>query len=121
MLEDKVEVAIGYAMNEPVLLRQQGEQVDLLRVADIYNLAANGIVVSERLIAEEPALVRGFVRAALRGLQDTLNSPDEAFALSLGFIPEAKLGKPELQRQVLQESLDYWRNELTDREGLGLS
>ncbi len=121
VLEDKVEVAIGYAMNEPVLLRQQGERVDLLRVADIYNLAANGIVVSERLIAEEPELVRGFVRAALRGLQDTLSNPDEAFELSLGFIPEAKLGKPELQRQVLQESLDYWRNEVTDREGLGFT
>ena len=121
VLEDKVEVAIGYAMNEPVLLRQQGERVDLLRVADIYNLAANGIVVSERLIAEEPELVRGFVRAALRGLQDTLSNPDEAFELSLGFIPEAKLGKPELQRQVLQESLDYWRSELTDREGLGFT
>ncbi|MFV9506267.1 MAG: ABC transporter substrate-binding protein [Oscillochloridaceae bacterium umkhey_bin13] len=121
VLEDKVPVATGYAMNEPVILRQQGEAVDVLRVADIYNLAANGIVVSERLLAEDPELVRAFVRASLRGLQDTLDDPDAAFELSLGFIPEAQLSDVELQRQVLIESLPYWFNDLTDREGLGFT
>jgi NitT/TauT family transport system substrate-binding protein len=121
VLEDQVPVAIGYAMNEPVILREQGEAVDVLRVADVYNLAANGIVVSERLIAEEPDTVRGFVTAALRGLRDTLDNPDEAFELSLTFIPEATLGDPTLQRQVLQESLPYWYSEKTTSEGLGYS
>jgi NitT/TauT family transport system substrate-binding protein len=117
--EDKVPVAIGYAMNEPVILREQGIAVDVLRVADLYNLAANGIVVSEQLLAEEPELVRGFVTATIRGLQDTLDNPDEAFELSLRQIPEATLGNPELQRQVLQESLPFWRSERTTSEGLG--
>lgn len=121
VLEDKVPVAIGYAMNEPVILRQQGEEVDVLRVADVYNLAANGIVVAERLIAEDPELVRGFVAAANRGLRDTLDNPDEAYEISLGFIPEAQLGDPTLQRQVLQESLPYWYSERTTAEGLGFT
>lgn len=119
VLEDKVPVAIGYAMNEPVILRQQGEEVDVLRVADVYNLAANGIVVSERLIAEDPELVRAFIGAAVKGLRDTLDNPDEAFELSLRSIPEAQLGDVALQRQVLQESLPYWYSELTTAEGLG--
>lgn len=121
VLEDKVPVAIGYAMNEPVILRQQGEEVDVLRVADVYNLAANGIVVSERLIADDPELVRAFVGAAVRGLRDTLDNPDEAFDLSLKSIPEAQLGDLALQRQVLQESLPYWYSELTAAEGLGFT
>jgi NitT/TauT family transport system substrate-binding protein len=119
VLEDKVPVATGYAMNEPVLLRQQGVEVDVLRVADVYNLAANGIVVSERLIAEAPDVVRGFVTASLKGLRATLDNPDEAFEVSLGFIPEANLGNVELQRQVLLESLPYWYSEKTNAEGLG--
>jgi len=119
VLEDKVPVATGYAMNEPVLLRQQGVEVDVLRVADVYNLAANGIVVSERLIAEAPDVVRGFVTASLKGLRATLDNPDEAFEVSLGFIPEANLGDVELQRQVLLESLPYWYSEKTNAEGLG--
>lgn len=119
VLENKVSVAIGYAMNEPMILRQQGEQVDVLRVADVYNLAANGIVASEKLIAEDPAVVRGFIAATLKGLRDTLANPDEAYKISLTFIPEAKLGDPSLQRQVLQESLPYWHSAQTDTEGLG--
>lgn len=121
VLEDKVQVAIGYAMNEPVLLEQQGEQVDVLRVADIYNLAANGIIASERLIAEEPELVRAFVGANLRALRDTLDNPDEAFELSLQFIPEAQLGNVELQKQVLLASLPYWYSEATAAQGLGFT
>ncbi len=119
VLEDKVQAATGYAMNEPVLLRQQGVEVDVLRVADVYNLAANGIVVSERLIAEAPEVVRGFVTASLKGLRATLDNPDEAFEVSLGFIPEANLGDVDLQRQVLLESLPYWYSEKTSTEGLG--
>ncbi len=119
VLEDKVPVAIGYAMNEPVILRQQGEEVDVLRVADVYDLASNGLVASERLIAEEPELVRGFLAAAVRGLRDTLDNPDEAYEISLGFIPEAQLGDVELQRQVLEESLPYWRVDEAAGRGLG--
>jgi NitT/TauT family transport system substrate-binding protein len=121
VLEDKVQVGIGYAMNEPVILRQQGQQVDVLRVADIYDLASNGIVVSEALIKQDPALVRAFVLASLRGLKDTLDNPDEAYRLSLTYIPEAKLGDPTLQRQVLQESLPFWQSDKTTSAGLGFT
>ncbi len=121
VLEDKVPVAIGYAMNEPVILRQQGAEVDVLRVADVYNLAANGIIASERLIAEDPELVRAFIVASVKGLRDTLDNPEEAYEISLKFIPEAQLGDPTLQRQVLQESLPYWYSDKTTAEGLGFT
>jgi NitT/TauT family transport system substrate-binding protein len=119
ILEDQIDVAIGYAMNEPIILQAQGESIDVLPVADIYNLSGNGIIASEVLITQEPELVRAFVGAALRGLEDTLDNPEEAFELSLQFIPEADLGDTELQRQVLAESLPFWRSPLTDSEGLG--
>ncbi|WP_298816961.1 ABC transporter substrate-binding protein [Chloroflexus sp.] len=119
VMEDKIPVATGYAMNEPVQLRAQGVEVNMLLAADIFNLAANGIAVSEALIEQEPDLVRRFVRASLRGLADTLANPAEAFDLSLQFIPEAQLGDPELQRKVLEESLPFWQNETTRQYGLG--
>ncbi len=119
VMEDKIPIATGYAMNEPVQLREQGIEVNILLAADIFNLAANGIAVSESLIAQEPDLVRRFVRASLRGLADTLANPAEAFELSLQFIPEAQLGDPNLQRKVLEESLPFWQNEMTAQYGLG--
>lgn len=119
VLEDNVQVAIGYAMNEPLVLHEQGVEVNVLRVADVFPLSGNGIVVSEKLIEDDPALVRDFVQASLRGLADTLANPDEAFAISLEQVPEAELGNPDFQKQVLLASLPYWQSPLTDQEGIG--
>ena len=124
LAEDKVQVASGYGNNEPVQLAQQNIPVNVIRVADSYPLASDGIITSERLVAEQPAVVRGFVRATLRGMQDVIADPDAAFATSLAYIPELKSADEatrRLQRTVLQETLPYWQSELTAREGLGFT
>ncbi|HEU4322536.1 MAG TPA: ABC transporter substrate-binding protein [Roseiflexaceae bacterium] len=120
--EDKVQVASGYGNNEPVQLEQQGIKVNIIRVADVYPMASDGLVTSEALLREEPELVRGFVRATLRGMQDVINNPDEAFTVSLEYIPELQKAPAEtqqLQRKVLQATLDYWQSDLTAKQGLG--
>lgn len=112
ILEDKIQVAAGYAMNEPVKLRAEGEDVHVLRVDDYFPLVSDGLIANEALIEEDPELVRSFVQATLRGMRDTLDNPDEAFALSRTYIPEANLVNPEFERTVLQESLPYWQNQV---------
>jgi NitT/TauT family transport system substrate-binding protein len=116
ILEDRIDVATGYAMNEPVKLRAEGIDVSVLRVAEYFPLVSDGVLTSERLLAEEPEVVRGFVRASLRGLRDTLAAPDDAFARSLDYLDEAEIESLEFERAVLQESLPYW-----DAEPLGAS
>jgi NitT/TauT family transport system substrate-binding protein len=117
--EDKVQVASGYGNNEPIQLDQQGVKVNVIRVADFFPLASDGIITAEALIKDDPDLARGFVRATLRGMQDTIAAPDEAFAISLEYIPEARSGDAQLQRRVLQETLAYWQSDATATEGLG--
>lgn len=117
--EDKVQVASGYGSNEPVQLEQQGIDVNVIRVADFYPLASDGIITSEKFLDEQPDLVRGFVRATLRGMQDTIANPDAAFATSLEYIPEAQRGDQALQRKVLEATLPYWQSDITTRNGLG--
>jgi NitT/TauT family transport system substrate-binding protein len=55
--------------------------------------------------------VRGFVRAVLRGLKDTLADPELAFNTSKKFVEG--LGsdpqKDEIQRQVLDATLKLWQ------------
>lgn len=120
LLEDKVQVATGYAMNEPVALREQGQQLDVIRVADSFALASDGVVASQKLIESEPEVVRGFVRATLKGLSDTLANPDEAFDISLKQIPEIKDdAQRTFQRTQLQETLAYWQSDATEAQGLG--
>jgi NitT/TauT family transport system substrate-binding protein len=111
MLEDNIEVASGYAMNEPVKLREQGIDANVLRVADYFPLASDGIITSEALLQEDPDMVRAFIEATLRGLRDTLENPDEALELSLAYMPEVDPDSVDFERQVLQESLPYWESE----------
>ena len=118
--EDKVQITTGYAMNEPVLLRQQGTPVNVIRVADSFSLASDGIITSDTMLQSSPDMVRGFVQATLKGLQDALDDPDQAFTTSLTYIPELKDdATKKLQRQVLQETLPYWQSDKTKTQGLG--
>jgi len=124
LTEGKVQVASGYGNNEPIQLEQQGVKVNLIKVADFYPLASDGILTSESLIKDQPDLVRGFVRATLKGMQDVIASPEEGFKVTLDVIPELKSSDSkiqDLQRKVLQETLPYWQSDLTKQHGLGFS
>jgi NitT/TauT family transport system substrate-binding protein len=122
--EGKVQVVSGYGNNEPVQMASQGIAINVIKVADFYPLASDTIITGEALIKEQPDMVRGFVRATLKGMQDALANPDEAFTISLEYVQELKSADQktqQLQRQVLQETLPYWQSELTTKEGLGYS
>jgi NitT/TauT family transport system substrate-binding protein len=124
LTEGKVQVASGYGNNEPVQLDQQGIKVNLIKVADFYPLASDGIVTSEAQIKDQSAIVHGFVRATLKGMQDVIANPDEGFSAALDVIPELKSADAktqDLQRKVLQATLPYWQSALTKQQGLGFS
>jgi NitT/TauT family transport system substrate-binding protein len=109
LAEGQVDAAICYAMNEPVQLRDAGREIDILYVADYTNLVSNGLLTNEKTIGQRPELVQGVVRAALRGLAYTLEHPDDAFRISLSFVPEAAEGAEELNRAILAESIEFWK------------
>jgi len=124
LTEGKVQVASGYGNNEPVQLDQQGIKVNVINVADFYPLASDGIVTSEAQIKDQAAMIHGFVRATLKGMQDVIANPDEGFAAALDVIPELKSADAktqDLQRKVLQATLPYWQSDLTKQQGLGFS
>jgi len=83
-------------------------------VADYVQLAANGILASEKVVAENPDLVRAFVGAFLKGLADTVANPDEAFKMSESYIPNFADLDATVQKQVLETSIEQW---MTDRPG----
>lgn len=103
------DIIVGYAANEPLQLRAQGIAVTEVRVADYAQLAANGLLASEKVIAEDPALVRAFVGAFLKGLADTLSNPDEAFEISQAYIPNFAELDAEVQKLVLTTSIEQWQ------------
>jgi NitT/TauT family transport system substrate-binding protein len=103
-----------YTANEPVQLRAQGYQVNELRVADHVQLASNGLITNEKTIAENPDLVRAMVQATLKGLQYTIDNPDEAYQISKKYVENlASLSTKDeaIQKQVLVTSIELWKAE----------
>jgi len=111
MAAGQQDIIVGYAANEPIQLRAQGIAVTELRVADYAQLASNGLLASEKVIAENPALVGAFIGAFLKGLSDTIANPDEAFELSGSHIPNFADLDSDVQKKVLEISVEQWRAE----------
>jgi NitT/TauT family transport system substrate-binding protein len=113
-LED---AAVIYTNNEPIKLRSEGFDVNVIAVSDYLSLVANGLITNEKTIAEKPDLVRAMVAATLKGIDYSISHPDEAFTICEKYV-ENLSGLPakdkEVQRQVLAASIDLWK---ADRMG----
>ncbi len=105
----QVDVAMVYAANEPVQLASQGVKVSTLKVADYVQLASNGLATNNKTFSENPALVGKVVRATLRGIQDTIADPSEAFKETLKQVPDAGGANETLQMQILQETIKLFQ------------
>jgi NitT/TauT family transport system substrate-binding protein len=103
------DVAVVYTANEPIQLRAQGFDLTELRVADYAQLASNGLLAGEKVLAEDPELVRAFVGAFIKGLKDTIDRPEEAMTISAGYIPDFETLDAKVQEQVLNTSIEMWK------------
>ena len=105
------DIVVGYTANEPIQLKARGIPVTEIRVADYVQLASNGILASEKVISENPDLVRSFVGAFLKGLTDTIADPEEAFRLSESYIPNFADLNRAVQSEILATSVRQWKAE----------
>ena len=112
----QVDAAVGYAMNEPVQLQQQGKQVTVLPIADLVPLTGPGVVTSAAMVAGKSDLVRRFVLATLRGLKETNADPVAAFSVARRYLPSIGADQLSYQQAVLRASIPYW----TPAKGVGL-
>lgn len=109
LLTNQVDAAVVYAVNEPFQLEAEGMAVNVFAVKDYVSLASNGIITNERTIAEHPELVRGMVRAAVRGVSDVIEDPDAAYDICTQYVEALAEADQAVQRKVLAASIEYWR------------
>jgi NitT/TauT family transport system substrate-binding protein len=110
LTEGEVDAAVVYANNEPVQLDQAGYGFHLMSVADYATVVSNGLITNEETLEEKPELVRGFSRAFLRGLADTLEDPEAAFEICRKYV-EGLDENEDVQRAVLETTLTYWQGD----------
>ncbi len=106
--EDKVQAAVDYAVNGPIVLQQAGIATSQIALDDYLMVPANGLVTNETTLTENPELVRRMVTATQQAIAYTLANPDEAFAIALKYVPEAGGENEAANRAVFDASLPYW-------------
>jgi putative riboflavin transport system substrate-binding protein len=106
---DRDQAVSVYTNNEPIQLRAQGYGLTELRVADIIQLASNGLITNEKTISEKPDLVRRMVKAFLLGLADTIADPAAAYETSRVYVENLAQLDPVVQKQKLATSIELWK------------
>lgn len=119
--DGKVDAAVGFSTNEPVLLARHGYKISTIQIGNVANLVGPGVIVGKSLLQQDPALVRAFIHATLHGLADTIADPKTAFALSRRVHGLTTLSGRDVgdQYAVLLRSIDFWHSPATRAHGLG--
>ncbi len=108
---DREDAVVIYVANEPVQLEAQGESITLLKVSDAIDLVANGLVTNEKTLAENPELVKAMIAATLKGIQYTMDHPDEAYEISKKYVENLDSADQAIQKQVLLSSIELWKGD----------
>jgi NitT/TauT family transport system substrate-binding protein len=106
---DREQAVVIYVANEPVVLKSKGYDVDVLRVGDYLKLVSNGLITNEATLRSSPGLVRRMVKATLRGIQATIDNPDEAYEISKKYVENLAQADTAVQKAVLANSIQLWK------------
>lgn len=108
---DATEVIIGYSANEPVQLKAQGYDLDVILVSDYLDLVSNGLITNEITLAEDPDLVERMVSATLKGIEFAVENPEEAFQICFDYVEGLEASDQDVQFEVLKASLELYQTD----------
>ena len=109
LVAGKIDSAVVYTTNEPEQLKALGYDINLFTLAEMTSMVGNGLVTNEQMIRENPDLVARMVRAFVKSIRWTRENEDEAFEICKNYVDGlAAAEDPELQKQVLYRSADYY-------------
>lgn len=109
LLTHKVDVVMGYANNEPLLLQKAGMGVRTLDVNNAeHPLISNGLAAMQPVLASRGGDIKKLVAATLKGVQYVLAHPQDAVNLSKAFVPGLDTASNTADAlAVLQATLPY--------------
>lgn len=108
LLAHRVDAVMGYSNNEPLQLEQHGLKVRTFPISDYQPIVSNGIIAPEGTYQQQPAMVRSFVQATLKGLRDVIANPDEALQVSQSYIPGMNTTQA---REVLKATIPIYQGD----------
>jgi ABC-type nitrate/sulfonate/bicarbonate transport system substrate-binding protein len=104
VLTRQVDAYEGYIINQPITAREKGFKTFIINPADYgINFYADTLFTTEKMIKENPDLVRRFVKATLQGWEYAYSHPDEAVDYTLMYSDQLK---KEHETAMMQASLE---------------
>ncbi len=114
----QVRAATGFLNNEPIALARQGIEVNILTVDDIVPLPGPGLVTGESTLAERPDDLAAFVAVTLDAMERIAADPQLGLDATFQVVPDLA-ADADLQRAILDATIEAWRSPLTDAQGFG--
>lgn len=108
---DANDAVVGYLANEPIQLRAQGYDIDVIAVADYVDLVSNGLITNQVTIENDPELVRGMVSATMKAIQYTVENPNEAYEISKKYVEGLEDADRKVQMDVLTTSISLYQTD----------
>ncbi len=123
----------GYVFSEPFLAKENGCDVRTLMLSDIgFNPYASLLVTTQKVIDEEPELVRGMVQQSVRGWASYLESPESInlrihtdneemslAALACGAEAMRPLCQPDHENRLCGMNVQRWQTLVEQIQELG--
>jgi NitT/TauT family transport system substrate-binding protein len=117
LLVKQVDAMMGFSMNEPIEAESAGLPVTIMAIAD-HGVDAYGLMIvsNSDVIAKNPALVKGFLKATARGLSDATRDPAAAVAAVTKAVSESDVAR---EAKVLDRTLPYFQSDDKGANGAG--
>lgn len=100
-LQKKIDFSFGYTVTQlPLMEEKCGCKLNTISyAAHGISTMANGIVVSDKYAAENPDVVRRFVRATVESIESAIKDPEKAVDGFFRYAKETQLSRPVVARQ----------------------
>jgi NitT/TauT family transport system substrate-binding protein len=116
VMSGRVDVAMGFINNEPIILKNQGADINVISAGDYNPSTGNGVITTDAMLENED-LVRRFLKATQEAMMLTIEDPNKAFEASKVYVQN--LGEDRLE--VLLTSIALYSSDATKEYGLGYS
>lgn len=114
LISHKVDAVMGYSNNEPIQFQQANFAVRTLPLSvavPSLPLVSNGLGATRAMLSKRPGDMKALVAATLRGVQYTLDHPQQAFDICKKYVPGLTDPKTEVtQLVVLRSTLPVWQS-----------
>ncbi len=114
----QVDAATGFITNEPVQLGLRGQEVNVLRVADVAPLPGPGLVAGVDTIEQKGEALAAFTAATIRAMEEITDDPQSGLRAVFARVPELA-EDPETQLAILEATIESWTGDYAAEHGLG--